>query len=346
MATERRSARIQDVAQRAGVSWKTVSNVLHDHPHVRAETRARVQAAIAELDYRPSLAGRQLRRGRTELLALAVPEISSPYFGALAHALIEAAGPAGYTVLIDETHGRLADEQVVAGGFAVRLIDGIVFSPLDMTGAQIRERRDRTPMVLLGEHVTSQESGHDHVTIDNVASAREATTHLLERGRRRIAFLGYQPAGPRGTGDLRLQGYREALAAAGLPADPALVLAAESYTRAQGEAEGRALIARPPGGVPVDAVVCANDLLAVGLLAALRRGGVDVPREVAVLGWDDAPEGAYVTPSLTTVAGDRAQLARTALDALLARIDGDESDARTYVVPHRLVVRESTGGGA
>jgi LacI family transcriptional regulator, repressor for deo operon, udp, cdd, tsx, nupC, and nupG len=334
-----RPARIQDVAQRAGVSWKTVSNVLHGRSNVRPETRARVQAAIAELNYRPSLASRQLRMGRTHLLALAVPAISEPYFGELAHAMIEGAALSGYTVLIDETHGAAEQEGVVAEGFQVRLIDGIIFSPLSMTGPQIAARRDRTPMVLIGEHATSEDAGLDLVTIDNVASAEEATRHLLQAGRRRIAFLGYQAWRPRGTGQLRLKGYEQALRSARLPVDRGLVLEADAFSREQGEARVTELLPRIR---EVDALVCANDLLAVGAIRALRRAGVSVPDEVAVLGWDGTPEGAFTQPSLTTVAPDKQALARTAIDALLRRIEGDSSPPATHVVPHRLVVREST----
>jgi DNA-binding LacI/PurR family transcriptional regulator len=334
-----RPPRIQDVAQRAGVSWKTVSNVLHGRSNVRPETRARVQAAIAELNYRPSLASRQLRMGRTHLLALAVPAISEPYFGELAHAMIEGAALSGYTVLIDETHGAAEQEGVVAEGFQVRLIDGIIFSPLSMTGAQIAARRDRTPMVLIGEHATSEDAGLDLVTIDNVASAEEATRHLLQAGRRRIAFLGYQAWRPRGTGQLRLKGYEQALRSARLPVDRGLVLEADAFSREQGEARVTELLPRIR---EVDALVCANDLLAVGAIRALRRARVSVPDEVAVLGWDGTPDGAFTQPSLTTVAPDKQALARTAIDALLRRIEGDSSPPATHVVPHRLIVREST----
>lgn len=364
-----RPARIQDVAQRAGVSWKTVSNVLHERANVRPETRARVLAAIEELNYRPSVAGRQLRMGRANLLALAVPAIGNPYFSELAHVMIEGAARSGYTVLIDETHGEADREGVVAEGFRVRVIDGIIFSPLEMTGPQLAARRDRTPIVLIGEHVTSEESGLDHVAIDNVASAAEATRHLLETGRERIGFLGHQSWRPRGTGDLRLQGYEQALATAGLPLDRALILPAAAYSREEGDARVAEFLARLPGrnttdqhvsgqdppvlDVPgrdapgrnalgLDALVCANDLLAIGAMRALRRAGIRVPEDVAVLGWDDTPEGAFSHPALTTVAPDKKELARLAVEALLRRIDGDTSPPVTYVVPHRLVVREST----
>jgi len=321
------------------VSWKTVSNVLHQRAIVRPETRGRVEAAIAELNYRPSLAGRQLRMGRTHLLALALPEISQPYFAELAHAMIEAAAGSGYTLLIDETMGRADQERVVAEGFEVRLIDGIVFNPLGMTGAEIFARRDRTPIVLLGEHITSVETGVDHITIDNVGSAQEATMHLIRSGRKRIAFLGYQSWRTHGTGDLRLRGFQQALLAAQLPFDRGLVIEADAFTREEGEARAIQLLPRIR---EIDALVCASDLLAVGALRALLRARVAVPDEIALLGWDGTPEAAFSHPSLTTIAPDKDTIARVAVHTLLRRIDGDRSPPATHVVPHRLIVREST----
>ena len=126
---DRRPARIKDVAALAGVSLKTVTNVVHQRPYVKAETRRRVLAAIEELDYRPSMAGRQLQSGRSNILTLAVPRIDEPYLGSLAHALIAAATPRGYTVLIDETGGS-PSERAGAEGYPGHGIDGVIFSPL------------------------------------------------------------------------------------------------------------------------------------------------------------------------------------------------------------------------
>ncbi|HEY0217712.1 MAG TPA: LacI family DNA-binding transcriptional regulator, partial [Cellulomonas sp.] len=158
---------LKDVAAVAGVSWKTVSNVVNGTGRVGPATRERVEQVIATLGYRPSIAGRQLRQGRTRILALAVPEVDSPYFGGLAHAVIEAARARGYTVFIDETRGDPEVERVVARGFAVRLIDGIIFSPLGLSIAEVDDLRGSTPMVLLGERDAGLRTGPvrtDHVS--------------------------------------------------------------------------------------------------------------------------------------------------------------------------------------
>src|SRR5687768_14889540 len=206
---------LRDVAALAGVSVKTVSNVVNGYVHVTEATRTRVQAAIAELNYRPNLAARQLRQGRSDVIALALPELDLPYFAELARSVIKSAEERGWTVLIDQTDGRVEREQLVLDGIRGRLIDGLIFSPIALGAEELGRRRDTVPLVLLGERV--YDGPADHVSIDNVAAAREATAHLVGLGRRRIAAIGDQPRPQSQTAHLRRRGYQEALAEAGLP---------------------------------------------------------------------------------------------------------------------------------
>ncbi|MFC7878506.1 LacI family DNA-binding transcriptional regulator [Isoptericola sp. NPDC057391] len=336
---------IKDVAAAVGVSWKTVSNVVNGTGRVGEETRARVEEMIAELGYRPNLAGRQLRQGRTNTLALAVPWVHSPYFSLLAHIVIDVAGARGYRVLIEETRTERDAELQVARGFSVRAIDGIIFSPLAIGPAEIAQVRGATPLVLLGER---DDPGHDrrwstdHVSIDNVRAAREVTEHLLSTGRRRLAFVGAEPVEDR-TGALRLQGYREAHAAQGLEPDPRWILPVPQFSRPAGVAAMEAVLPRVD---QVDGLVCANDELALGVLYALRLNGVRVPEDVAVTGWDNTEDGRYANPSLTTVAPDLQAIAETAVDRVIAQVEHGPGDAPErdvdVVVPHRLLVRESS----
>jgi DNA-binding LacI/PurR family transcriptional regulator len=184
---------LKDVAALAGVSVKTVSNVVNGYVHVSATTRERVQAAIDELGYRPNATARSLRSGRSGVLALAVPELGVPYFAELASLVVDAAATHGYTVLIDQTAGAKDRELVVLGGIRHHLVDGVLFSPLALGVAELRRRTDATPMVLLGER--GLRGPTDHVGIDNIRAAREATRHLAERGCRRIAAIGVQSVG-------------------------------------------------------------------------------------------------------------------------------------------------------
>jgi DNA-binding LacI/PurR family transcriptional regulator len=252
--------------------------------------------------------------------------------------VIEAARPHGYTVFIDETRGDPDAEREVARGFSVRLIDGIVFSPLGLTLAEADALRGAVPMVLLGEG-GDVPLGTDHVSIDNVRAAEEATAHLIAAGRTRLAFLGAEDEAGVSTGALRVRGFRRAHEAAGLAVDERWLLPGGDYTRAEGDAAIRSVLARIGA---VDGIVCANDELALGAAHALRTNGIRVPDDVAITGFDDTEDGRYANPSLTTVAPDVVGLAEYAVARVLAQLEGDAGAPRDEVVPHRLLVRESS----
>jgi DNA-binding LacI/PurR family transcriptional regulator len=334
---------MRDVARRAGVSIKTVSNVVNGYAHISSATRDRVESAIAELGYRPNLTARGLRNGRTGIIALAVPELNIPYFAELAWHVLAAAKERGWTVLIDQTEGLRERERLVAAGFRDQVIDGLLFSPLALTAADLAERADGTPMVLLGERVDGPPVA-DHVVIDNLAAARAATAHLIAAGRRRVAAIGAQERASGATARIRLEGYRLALAEAGLPYDPELVAPAPRYHRANGAAGMSQLLRLPE---PPDAVFCFNDPLALGAIRRLWDLGLRVPEDVAVVGFDDIEEGCFSVPTLTTIAPDKPELARKAVDLLARRLaePDDPSPPEEIQVGHRLVVRESTAGG-
>jgi DNA-binding LacI/PurR family transcriptional regulator len=331
-------ASLKDVALLAGVSMKTVSNVVNDYPFVTPQTREKVRQAIDALDYRPNLSARLLRGGRTGLIALAVPEISMPYFAELAEAVVQQAKTHGWTVLIDQTRGDRDTERNVAEGIKSHLVDGLIVSPLTLTAADIENRRATTPLVLLGERLTN--APVDHVTIDNVAGARTATEHLLGLGRTRVAAVGSQPRVAGGTSALRLKGYRQALRRAGVPYDKALVAPVTDYHRVDGARAMQALL----DGPRPDAVFCFNDTLALGAVRTLLSKGYRVPDDVAVVGFDDIDEADFSTPTLTTVAPDKAQIAELALGLLDRRIAHSDAGPREATANFTLVVRESTTG--
>ncbi|MBF8186724.1 LacI family DNA-binding transcriptional regulator [Nonomuraea sp. K274] len=341
---ERVRVGLKDVARLAGVSVKTVSNVVNGYVHVTPATRTRVEAAIKELDYRPNLSARNLRQGRTGIIALAVPELDIPYFAELARLVVARAEERGLTVLIDQTGASKEREQLVAEGFRAHLIDGLILSPLALTPEDLAARMDNTPMVLLGERV--YEGPADHVVVDNVAAARKATLHLAALGRRRIAAIGAQDDAAAESSRLRLAGYRQALREAGLPADDRLVVPVRDYHRADG---AHAMARLLDSGQTPDAVFCFNDLLALGALRTLLERGHSVPGEVALVGFDDIEDGRYATPTLTTISPDKQAIAGLAVDLLADRmakrvVQGSRVEAREIRVPYRLVIRESTSG--
>ncbi|MFC7309692.1 LacI family DNA-binding transcriptional regulator [Streptomyces monticola] len=331
---------LKDVAERAGVSIKTVSNVVNNYQHVTPTMRARVQQAIDELGYRPNLTARHLRKGRTGIIALAVPELGNPYFAELAGAVIDAAARHDYTVLLDHTRGEREQEVLVSQGFRARVIDGLILSPLELEASDLSGREDDVPLVLLGER--QYDLPYDHIAIDNVAAAHAAVRHLIGRGRSRIAYLGARTDSANRPAHLRLQGWREALTAAGLPAPDELVGPTGGWDRGDGaEAMARML----DSGVRPDAVFAYNDLVAIGAMRVLHERGLRVPWDVAVVGFDDIKEGQFGAVTLTTISPDKEAIARLAVQSLLRSLGGSgEPVGRELTAEFRLVERESTLG--
>ncbi|PZF84217.1 LacI family DNA-binding transcriptional regulator [Jiangella anatolica] len=335
------TATLRDVARLAGVSFKTVSNVVNDHPYVSDTTRAKVQAAIDELGYRPNRQARSLRSGRTGAIGLAVPELSLAYFAQLADEVINAAEKRDVVVVIEQTGGDRRRELDVLSGSRRQLTDGLLFSPLGLGNDEGDLLAVDFPLVLLGERIF--DGPVDHVTMENVDAARAATDHLIGLGRRRIAVIGAHEGEVIGSAGLRLHGYRAALEAHGLPFDKALIVDAGPWHRFNGAEAMRALLER---GVEFDAVFALNDELALGALRVMQEQGVRVPADVAIIGFDDVDEGKYSLPSLSTVDPGRREIARLAVEVLLDRIEkGPEEPRRELRSGYRIVERESTQPG-
>jgi DNA-binding LacI/PurR family transcriptional regulator len=334
-------ATLRDVADHANASMRTVSNVVSGYAHVSAAMRQRVLASIAELGYRPNPVARTLRTGRTGMLALVVPEIDVPYFSELARDVITAAEEFGYRVMIDQTgHDHERERELLTGDGRTMLFDGILFSPL-VTKEELLEMNAATsmPLVLLGEH--DFDGRYDHVAIDNVKAAQDATGHLVSLGRTRFAAIGAQPLVVYATPQQRTAGYEAALTAAGMPVDARYMQPAAHYRRADGYRAARELLELDPRP---DAIFCYSDLLAMGAIRAVFDAGLSVPEDVAIIGIDDIEEGRYSRPSLTTVSLDTPFIAHHAVARLLARIEDPDAPAGEVVAPHAIVVRESTGG--
>ncbi|MDH2429453.1 LacI family DNA-binding transcriptional regulator [Sphaerisporangium sp. TRM90804] len=328
-------ASLRDVANLAGVSVKTVSNVVNGYTHVSPVTRAKVEQALSKLDYRPNLSARNLRQGRTGVIALALPEIDEPYFAELSRFVIDAAAEHRWIVVIERTGGDLARERQVIDGVRDHRVDGLILSPAAIGADELAGRTDDTALVLLGERI--HDGPADHVAIDNVRAARDVTEHLIDLGRTRVVALGAQDNADSGTAPLRLAGYREAMSAHGLPEH---VIKVDRYRRADGAAAMAAVLA---SGDPPDAVFCFNDLLALGALRTILSSGLRVPQDIAVAGLDDIEDGRFSTPTLTTVAPDKAQLAQIAVNLLKQRVDGSiHRPPWEMRADYRLLIREST----
>lgn len=336
------AATLHDVARLAGVSIKTVSNVVNNFEQVRPETRAKVQAAIETLSYQPNISARNLRSGRSGVIGLVLPELSLSYFAELADAVIANAEDHNLVVLVEKTGGDRDRELAVLSSPRMRLTDGLIFSPLGMSQEDSGLLDVDYPLVLLGERIFG--SPIDHVTMRNVEAARAATELLIRTGRRRIAVLGAHVNEVVGSAALRMRGYREALDAAGIPFDPALVSYTTLWHRANGAESMREIIG---SGVSFDAVFGLNDALALGAMRALQESNLRVPADISVIGFDNIEESQYAVPSLSTVDPGRAEIAKRAVELLADRIrqrDGQKTDPQEVLVDFDIVLRESAGG--
>lgn len=334
-----RQATVRDVAVLAGVSPRTVSNVVNDFHWVSDSTRRAVLEAIEAVGYVPNLSARGLRQGRMNAISLVIPELRNPWFTEVADAIMASAAEHGLAVVMEQLSGRDAEVEFLGSPRTTR-VDGVIFAAQKL-GDEDRSllAEARRPVVLLGEYLSK--SPVDQVTVADREGGRIAVEHLISRQRTRVLVVGTHPSESRGTATRRLQGVQDALAAAGLPFDPALVVSRETWSRVDGRtAIGDAIAA----GVQFDSVFCFNDALALGALHGLRDAGLLVPQDVAVVGFDDVEDASYALPALTTIAPDVRTYGRTAVNWLVERMTarGCAAPPRTARIESTLVVRDST----
>jgi DNA-binding LacI/PurR family transcriptional regulator len=330
-----RSARptIYDVARLAGVSTATVSRALNGTGQIAAATRAAIDAAVEQLGYRPNTIARSLVTKSTQTIALLLPDITNPFYAALVSGIQQHALDAGHTMLLCTTEGDADREEQYLNLLRAKQVDGALVDGLRLPPDRIaRFVRDGFPIVCLDRDVDS--TSVPLVQVDNRLGARMATEHLLSLGHTRIAHVAGAPE--LGISDERVEGYREAIVAAGLTPDPGLV-ASGGFTEEGGYHATRQLMGRGFG-----AVFAANDLSAVGVICALAEQGWRVPEDVSVVGFDDLRLSAFTTPPLTTVRQPAAEIAERATQLLLDLARGGEVEQQLHLLPPELVVRGST----
>lgn len=326
------------VAAAAGVAQSTVSRVLNGHPKVRPETRARVLAAAEALGYVPNAAARSLIRSRTDLLGLLVSNITDAYVPALIEAVSSTAFDRGYTVIIGSVQEQSNLQTAYLRMLTERRVEGaILTSGLIGSASDIRPLMERGLRVVLANREIDG-LDVDSVVFDNVAAAELATGHVIGHARRRIAFIGGRPDAA--TTRDRVAGYRRSLEAAGLLADSRLEMLG-AYTTAFGyEAATRLLRGR---GRP-DAIVAADDTVAIGCLDAINDLGLNPGVDVSVIGFGDQPNASIRSVALTTIEASAALVGVTAAIVLIDRIEGRTTGPATRIVlPHRLILRRSCG---
>lgn len=322
------------VAERAGVSIASVSRVLNGLP-ASASVTERVRAAASELGYVPNATARSLKVGKTEQIAMAVADVGNPVYVSMMHAINGVVASAGYRLVLSSTGSNPADQIDLLTSLNRGFADGLILSPLRVTPDLIEEvRNSRMPLVIIGS--LPEGVGVDSVRANSRKGVGLAVKHLYAQGRRRIAFLN----GPIDTtpGSARLAGYLKAMTKLALPITSDLQVEATDFTYQAGLAATSALLDQSSP----DAIVCANDLLAVAAMKVIASRGLRVPQDIALVGMDNTNIAELANPALTSVDLGSEKRARKAAHLLLARLDDPDRPVQSIVVSPTLVVRESS----
>lgn len=324
---------MRDVAALAGVSFKTVSRVVNEEPGVSPELARRVRDAVDMLGYRHNLAARSLRRAdrRTAAIGLLLEDVANPFSSALHRAIENVAREHDLLVFAGSSDEDPRREHDLLDALVSRRVDGIIAAPVTDGADNLQAARRLGKPVVFVDRPGPREC--DRVLTDNEEAARAAVAYLIERGHRRVAFLGDLPTIY--TAATRHAGYLSALAAAALPADPALV-----RLGVRGVAAAEAITLETLAGPhPPTALFTGQNLITIGAIRGLQRLGAQ--HRVALVGFDDIDLADLLDPGVTVMAQDPARMGRLAATTLLERLDGQRGPARTHVVPARLIPRGS-----
>ncbi|WP_434715181.1 LacI family DNA-binding transcriptional regulator [Rhizobium sp. YTUHZ045] len=323
---------IADVARAAGVSPMTVSRVLNDQGGASAETTQRILLAANELNYRPNPFARGLRSDRSKTIGLLVPDITNPFFPEVIRGAEDAASAAGYNLLLSNVVENSKREGELIEALLRHRVDGIIVCSARLPDAALHKAlAHHRAAVLINREAPPEVAGT--IVTDYETGASRAIDHLVERGRRRIAII----AGPRSSfgGKSRLVGIRKTLAVHGLKAHGIVYC---DPTAASGQTAAAQLLAEAPG---IDALVCYNDLNAIGAMKACRAAGISIPEQIALIGFDDIPTAELLSPALTTLRVQKREMGEEAVRLLLSRIATKNRQHGIVIVPE-LIIRETT----
>jgi DNA-binding LacI/PurR family transcriptional regulator len=344
------SVSIKDIARAAGVSHSTVSRALSDSPLVSAETKARIQHLAREMGYSPDAQARSLVMGRTQTLGVVVTTITDPFIAEIVQAIENTAHNHGYSVILASSNAEPEREIAAVEMLHSKRVDGVVVTS-SRVGALYQGHLDRlgVPVVLINSHSEQRGPYMFSINVDNQHGGCLATKHLIEQGHRRIAYVTgpadhvLPSGGQTGSDDLaRLTGYRKALREAGIRFNPVLIVAGTGRPGGGGRALSKLLALKE---LPT-AIFCYNDMTAIGVLHTARQMGISVPRELALVGFDDIPYASYVQPALSTIAQPKPEMGKRATEMVLALLSSDhqaEVDVSNVVVQGKLIVRASSG---
>jgi LacI family transcriptional regulator len=327
---------MKDVAERASVSVTTVSHVLNKTRYVDRKLVRRVEDAFRNLGYQPNALARGLRRRETRMLGMVVPDNRNLYFAELARSVEDACFERGYNVILCNSDEDPAKESAYLSLLAEKRVDGIVFvaSSTDRSGVQALLQH-KIPVVALDRELKGVTC--DSIIVDNRDGGRQATMHLIDGNHRRIGCI----SGPKNltSAKERLQGYRDALAEAGLRVEPAWIQMGDFHIEG-GYTAVQALLDLP---TRVTAIFAANDLMAIGAIRGIAARGLRVPEDVAVVGFDDIALAMYSEPPLTTVRQPIREIGKLATELIMGRVNGERKEPQSRRLKTSLIVRESCG---
>lgn len=325
---------MRDVAQKAGVSIKTVSRVVNDQGEISEETRARILAVINELGYRPNMIARGLVTQRTNTIGVVIADITNPYFAAVVRGVQDAARRQGYQVMLCNTDEKQEEELRSLHSLAGQGADGIILFPGFYTGNNLTRFAEHFRPIVVINHVFGHPSVSTVMT-KNYEGARMAVEYLIGKGHREIGMLaGLEVSPERGR---RVRGFCDALAAHGLPIREQRILPGLP-TQESGYQNTLRLLAEAP---QITALFAYNDLIALGAMKACRQLGRHVPEECAVVGFDDTVFASLAMPALTTVRLDQYEIGSQAMNRLQAMLEAPDASFAPIELDVELVVRES-----
>ncbi|SDI33334.1 LacI family DNA-binding transcriptional regulator [Paenibacillus naphthalenovorans] len=328
---------IDDVAQKAGVSKATVSRVLNkNYQYISDDTKERVLRAVEQLDYRPNALAKGLKSLKTNVIGLVLSNLRNPFWSQVLEGIEDVCKHYGYNLMIANSRDSLESEEDHIRGFGLRQVDGIIVNPATGMNPLFETLSEKQfPLVFLNRKVEGVAA--DTVVVDNIKGSRMAVEHLLRLGKRKIAIFLYPPNGisPRLE---RIEGYRLAMEENGLPVHPDWIKIVRNKQECQVEI-GKLL----ETGLP-DAIFSTNSILTLEIMDALKELGLSVPKDIAVLGYDETAWAKHLDPPLTTIEQPAYEMGRVSAEQLIRRMDNKTDAAlETILLEPALIVRRSCG---
>ncbi|MVT02406.1 LacI family transcriptional regulator [Enterobacter sp. 10-1] len=330
-------ATIKDVAEKAGLSVTTVSRFLNNHPYISDDKKEKILAAMKALDYEPSTVAQQMRGVKTHRIGVLISRITNPFFASLVDALEVTARKNGYSVLIVQNHDSAGEEKNCLDLLKKKIIDGLILCAVESNKNVLEKYQQYGPILLC--NTSLEATSLPVVKVDDRRATYNAVTYLINKGYKNIAYSTGGTFGQKGHGSRRNQGFIDAMQAGKLDVDPELIFR-QMHTYKDGQGLAAKMLQMKASARP-DAIFAGSDEVACGLIAGLTAGGVNVPADLAVVGFDNLPVAEMINVPLTTVSQPIEQLGRISVERLLALIAGTRYQYDKQDLQSELIIRAS-----